>query len=374
MNAVHAGREITMIQAAAIVCSSIIGVGILPLPLFAVRAADSGAPLVTLLGFSLAALSVFLLGLLGMRFPNQTLMEYSEQLIGKWPAKIGGVLLAVFFILLTSLAAREFGEIVVTSVLRRTPLEVTVIVMLLLAAVSARKNITVFAYIHYFYFPVIVGPALLIVILSLKNAEFLNLQPWTGNEPNGMPLGVLTVAALFQSAFVLNLIGPAMRQPNKLLRAGLLGILIAGVLYILIVAASVAVFGSEETRRLVWPTLELARMTSLPANVLERLDAAFLAVWVTAVFTTLLSTYYIVMHKLSKLFGVKDHRVFALFLLPYVFIIAMLPPNIQRMYGIIQFVGRIGLILTILYPALLWLTALLRKKGGRSGGNASSNG
>ncbi|CAG7638355.1 endospore germination permease [Paenibacillus allorhizosphaerae] len=362
-------RQITTIQAAAILVSTIIGVGVLPLPLFAVRAADSGAPLVTLLAMMLAFVGLALVALLGMRFPNKSIIQYSEDIIGKWPAWIGSLFIIAFFAMLTSLTAREFGEVVVTSVLKTTPVEVTVIVMLVLAAISTRNDLTTFAYIHHFYFPALLGPALLIVALSLKNAEMINLQPIWGNEPKGMMGGVLTIAALFQGSFILTAVIPAMRRPEKAMKASILGMLIAGGLYVAIVIATVSVFGAEESKLLLWPTLELAKATSLPANILERLDAAFLAVWVTAVFTTLFSSYYLTIHSMSKLFRLRDHRMFSLFLLPIVFVMAMLPLNILHMYEIIQNVGRIGLIITIAYPGALLLISIIRKKRGDRVGN-----
>jgi spore germination protein len=357
-------RQITMIQASAIVVSTIIGVGVLPLPLFAVRAADSGAPLVTFLGMLLAFVGLVLISLLGMRFPNKSIVQYSEDIIGKWPAWIGSVFIIGFLAVLTSLAAREFGEVVITSVLTQTPLEVTVLVMLLLAAISTRNNITTFAYIHHFYFPLLLGPALLIVALSLKNSDVINLQPIWGNDQAGWLGGILTIAALFQGSFVLTMVIPAMRRPEKAMMASIWGILIAGGLYVTIVTATVSVFGSEETKNLLWPTLELAKATSLPANVLERLDAAFLAVWVTAVFTTLFSTYFLAIKEMSKLFRLRDHKMFSFFLLPVVFFMAMLPQNILHMYEIIQHVGRIGLYITIVYPGILLIIAMIRKKRG----------
>jgi spore germination protein len=357
-------RQITMIQAAAILISTINGVGVLELPLFAVRAADSGAPLVTFLGGLLAFVGLFLIARLGMRFPNKSIIQYSEDIIGKWPAWVGSAFVIGFFSVLTSLTAREFGEVVITAVLTKTPLEVTVIVMLLLAAISVRNDITTFAYIHFFYFPLLLGPVLLIVALSLKNSDVINLEPLWGNEQKGMFGGVLTIAALFQGSFILTSVIPAMRRPEKAMKASLWGIIIAGGLYLMIVVATVSVFGSEETKNLLWPTLELAKTTSLPANVLERLDAAFLAVWVTAVFTTLLSTYFLAIKEMSKLFHLRDHKMFSFFLLPIVFFMAMLPQNILQMYEIIQNVGRIGLFITIVYPGILLIIAMIRKKRG----------
>ncbi|MFC5653512.1 endospore germination permease [Paenibacillus solisilvae] len=357
-------RQITTIQSAAILVSTIIGVGVLPLPLFAVRAGDAGAPLVTLLGMIVGFVGLALISVLGMRFPNQSIIQYSEDIIGKWLAAIGSLFIIAFFAVLTSLAAREFGEVVVTSVLKKTPLEVTVVVMLLLAAVSTRNNLTTFAYMHLFYFPFLIGPAILIVALSLKNADSINLLPIWGNNPQHMLPGILTVASLFQGSFILTIVIPAMSRPDKAMKASIGGMLIAGGLYVVIVVAAVGVFGAEEIKNLLWPTLELAKATSLPANVLERLDAAFLAVWVTAVFTTLFSSYYLTIRAICNLFRLKDQNMFSFFLLPIVFIMAMLPQNILQMYAIIEDVGRIGLFITIGYPGLLFILSLIRGKRG----------
>jgi spore germination protein len=355
-------RQITVIQAAIIIFSTIIGVGILALSLFAVRSAETGAPLITLLGFIIASIGLFFLTLLGMRFPTQTIIEYSEDLIGRWLARIVSVIIILLFAVISGLAAREFGAVVLTSVLPRTPLEVTIIVMLLLAAISSRADITIFAYIHHFYFPVILFPGLIIVVLSLKNANVINLLPIWGNEHNGVALSILTMASLFQGFFIMTIVIPAMRRPEKALIASAAGMLIAGGLYLLIVVATVAVFGSEEIKKLVWPTLELAKTTSLPANVLERLDGAFLAIWVIAVFTTIYSSYYITIRSINQLFRVGDQRSFALFVLPFIFVFAMIPQNILQLYQIIQSVGRWGLLITVVYPFILLVIALIRKK------------
>jgi spore germination protein len=355
-------RQITTIQAAAVLISTIIGVGVLALPLFAVRAADTGAPLVTFLGIVLSFIGLWLLAKLGMRFPNKSIIQYSEDILGKWIALVGSLFVIAFFAILTSLAAREFGEVVITSVLKRTPLEVTVIVMLLLAAFSARNDVTTFAYIHHFYLPILVGPALIIVALSLKNADWIYLQPMIGNDRHGFGEGILTVAALFQGSFVLTMVIPAMRRPENAVKASVAGLFISGGLYLSIVIAAVGVFGAEETKRLLWPTLELAKTTTLPANILERLDAAFLAVWVTAVFTTLFSTYYLTIHSIGKLIRLNDNKMLSMFVLPYVYIMAMLPQSILQMYEIIEIVGRIGLLITIVYPLLLFLVAIIRRK------------
>ncbi|MDA8351895.1 MAG: endospore germination permease [Firmicutes bacterium] len=365
-------RRITLLQATAVLISTVIGVGVLALPRFTAQSMDTGAPFLTVLGIGVGFVGLGLLTLLGMRFPNQTILEYSETILGKIPGRFGSLIVVLFFALLTALTAREFGQVVVASVLRQTPLEVTVLVMLLLAALPTRNGIDVFAYIHQFYLPFILAPALVIVALSLKNADPLFLQPILGNQPAGMFPGMLTVAALFQGSFVHTLIIPSMRRPQKAWVAALWGLGISGALYVVIAMATLSVFGPELTKQFFWPTLELAKATSLPGAVLERLDAPFLILWVMAVFTTLLSSYYVTAYGMSRLFNLQDHRLFSWFILPFVFVLAMLPGNIHVLYDSIQWVGRAGLVPTILYPLLLLLVAALRGKRGASGGQQTT--
>ncbi|UUZ86333.1 spore germination protein [Paenibacillus sp. P26] len=74
-------RQITAIQAAAILINTSIGLGVLSLPKFAAEAANTGGPLVTLLGILVSYFGLWLITKLGTRFPNQSIIQYSDFLI-----------------------------------------------------------------------------------------------------------------------------------------------------------------------------------------------------------------------------------------------------------------------------------------------------
>ncbi|MBW8349471.1 spore germination protein [Bacillus sp. IITD106] len=365
-------REITAIQTATILISTIIGVGVLNLPLIAVQAADTGAPFLTLIAVLLGFVGLYIVTKLGMRFPDQSIIGYSQIVLGKWIGRMYGVMIILFFTFLTAMASREFGEVVVAAVLKNTPIEVTVIVMLLMAAIFTRDDINTFAYIHNFYVPAILFPGIIIVVLSFKNANPLYFQPifqpLIANNLKQVLIGTLTVTALFQGSFIITIIIPYMKKTGKAMKSAIWGIGISGLLYVMIVFAALSVFGVDEMKNLMWPTLELARATSLPGNLLQRLDVVFLAVWVTAVFTTIFSSYMFTIHSLSQFFRLQGHKTFSFFLLPIVFFIAMIPRNMFQMYDVIKIVGRLGLLLTIVIPILIFITASVRKLPKNNGG------
>lgn len=356
-------RTISSIQLAAILISTLIGVGVLAFPRLAVEAGDTGAPLVALASGLAIMAGIAPIIALHKRFPTESIVAYSQRLIGRWPARLMSLLTILFFMFLTGLGAREFAKVVATAVLQQTPTSVLTFTMLFLAALASRNNWTTFAYTHLFYLPLILGPVLIIAAMAMGNAEAMNALPllppfdWKVLLFRG-----LTLTALYQGFFILPFALPAMQTRQHVWLAATAGVVVPALVYGIVALLPVAVFGAQEVRQLMWPTLELAKATSVPGEILERLDAAFLMVWVTAVFTTLYSTYFLVVQALSELFHIEDHRVWSFALLPLVFLLAMLPIDIASLYRLIEYVGRIGLVLTILYPLILLLVAVVRSR------------
>ena len=52
-----------------------------------------------MMGFIIGTMVILLLTFLGSRFPDKTIVQYSEELLGKWLARGIGLLLALFFIM-----------------------------------------------------------------------------------------------------------------------------------------------------------------------------------------------------------------------------------------------------------------------------------
>ncbi|WP_223068156.1 GerAB/ArcD/ProY family transporter [Paenibacillus caui] len=353
--------QITPLQTQAIVISSIVGIGVLTFPTYMAQAADSGGPLVTLLGIVFSCISLIPLSLVGRRFPKENIVVYSGKLIGKWPTLLFCFTLILMFLLVTGGIVRETAEAISLIVLPRTPPEITAIMLLSLTALSARRNIIKFSYIHTFYLPFILVPGLIILIGSLRNADYLNLLPFTGIHPKNVISGALTIMGLFQVSFILAMVIPHMSKPQKALNCSFWSIACAGALYLFIVTASTAVFGAEEMKEMVYPTLELARSSSISVSGLQRVDGIFIIVWVLTVFTTLISTYYISLYLIGRIFDLQDHRMLATFLIPFVFIVSLIPQDFFQLYDSMNLISIVGLCLTFGYPLLLYIISFIQK-------------
>ncbi|MCL6592713.1 MAG: spore germination protein [Alicyclobacillus sp.] len=359
-------QAVAGLQYAMGIGTTLIGVGILAFPRLAVETAGTAAPLATAVAVGLMVAAGSLLAHVLSQSPQDNLFESSTRLLGRLFGGLLTLALTLYFLELTALAAREFGEVVVTSVLQRTPVEVTILVMILLAALAARNNVIVFARILTFYMPFVYFPALVIVLLTLKNAEIVHMQPlfnvFSTVSWYGFVQAVKTVAALFPNFMVAGLVIPHLYRPQRAVRWTALGIAMAGSLYLIVMLATLSVFGTGEMRRLLWVTLELAKTAAAPLLFLERTDPVFLAVWVTAVFTGVLTSYMLAVKGLSHLCGFSNHRVWTVLAVPPVYVMAMQPVNITDLYGMIQWVSGAGLVLTLGCTLVLWTAHWLRHR------------
>ncbi|WP_071394075.1 GerAB/ArcD/ProY family transporter [Bacillus tuaregi] len=364
----HREFSITPVQLATIVISSTLGVEILALPRFVVKGAGLGAPIASIVGVTIAFFGLLAVVLLGRKFPRQTFIGYSEDIIGKPLGSFVSALMIIFFVIMTGLETRQYAEIVAGSLLPNTPVHIAIFLMLLLCATIGFQHVATFAYIHFFYMPLILFPIIMVLIPGFQDIEIYHLTPILGNDPTfkGFLSGGIVVTQSVLNFFVIAMVIPFMKEPNKCVKSGIWGFWIACFFVVFIISMSLAVFGEEEIQQSFWPVLVLGRMIHIPSQILSRIDAVLLISWIYGTFTTLLSFYFVVVRGMSELIHSERYRLISFIGFPIMFFIALLPQNIYQMYNYILHVTRYGIVITIMYPILLLFIAFLRKKGGES--------
>lgn len=360
-------NQITPLQSAAIVASSVIGVGILTLPREVAAAAGTDGPLATLLGGAIAALLLVLLTKLGQRFPRYSLIEYSSIILGTIPGKVLALAFISYWFLLTSALVRIFGEMVITTILTNTPLEIIIGIMLLLGAQLAAQDIKFFARIHEILLPLTIIPLLFLFLNSINAVNPLHLLPVFAFGPLPLLRGALATGLSFLGIEFILMLLPYYSKPRLAVKYHLYGILIPTVLYFTIVTMGLGTFGDTALQYLQWPALEQIRLAALPSipSVFERLESIFIGIWVVVIFTSTGSLYLMITLGLTRLFGLggqKRNRFWHYVLTVPLFFLARLPPNIIAVETYTRYIALAGTILIIAGPPLLYLVALLRQK------------
>ncbi|WP_202076928.1 GerAB/ArcD/ProY family transporter [Caldalkalibacillus salinus] len=362
-------------QSASLIASTLIGVGVLTLPRMTAEDAHEAAWLSTLVGSIGALVAIVVITRLGMRFPRKTIVEYSAIILGS-ESKMGRIMgkilsfpiiftLLTFWLLGTASVARTFGEVVVNAVLRRTPLEVIIITMLLIALVLVMYDVEVLARTNEILMPLIVIPVVLIALFSYQSFSIENVLPiWPALSITEFFSGALMTLFAYQGFEIITIFSAHTQVSRKNTKFNMIGLITAALVYLLIVFAGVSVFGDDELSLLMWPTLELVKVTQAPGLVLERMESAFLGVWVAAVFTTTANLYYCATIAASQLLNRRKHRRwFGIAFLPIIFWMSLIPQNILELFEWQTYIGYLGITSGAAFPILLFIIARLRKKG-----------
>lgn len=355
--------SITSVQLAVIIIGTVLGITILPIPRFIIEKVNTATPLVTLVGIAICMAGILAISALGKKFSNSTLIGYSQKIIGKYLGNFFNIVVILFFIILMGLETRQFAEVLKGGLLPDTPIQISIFLIILICISIRFNNVSTFAYIHFFYLPFIIAAILLVLIPSFGDVELYRLLPILGHDLNFQDYlgGSLFVIQAFGNFLVISMVIPYMKNPKKSMKSSLWGLIIGGFFFWGIVTMSLAVFGDKEASNVFWPTLILARMVQVPGDVLARIDAIFIIAWIFAVFTTLLSYYFLFVRGIAEMFGTKKYRLISFLGSPLVFIIAIIPEDIYVLYDYLVKVTFFVAFSTIVYPILLLLIAKLRK-------------
>ncbi len=307
-----------------------------------------------------------LIALLGQRFPREGIIEYSRSTLGRFAGFLVGLLYAGFWTLMAAKVLRQNADIVSSFLLFRTPQEVVMIIMLVMAVYLIRSGLAPITRLAILLFPLMLFPLALSGILSVKDFDYANLFPFLAKGIWPVMKGALLVAGAFQGLEILLILMPFVTDRHNTVKASIRAVLLVWLPLLFEVTAILAVLGPAETSRLVFPTVSLIKTVDIPGGFLDRLEPLFLTGWIMAAFTTVSINFYLACLALAKLFGIKEEKIIISPLAPVIFGLAMLPPNTVIAADWSTNFAFFSLIPLYLVPPVIYVVALLRGKGEKS--------
>jgi spore germination protein KB len=355
--------KITALQTTMLMMSAILPTAIIYLPSLiyreATRDAWASVILVTVFGLVVAAIVTGL----GLRFPDMTIIQYSELLAGKVVGKAIGLVFIAFFIFINAVILREFTEMYTIMFMPNTPALVFSIGIVVTSAYIVRGGVEVLARVNEIVLPTAVALSLAIVVLASNNMKLSNLAPMFENGFLPAFRGAYVAALFFaETVFMLMLI-PYLERPSEARLAVRRGIILVGVLQLVAVVAVEAAFGAR-CARLQFPTVTLTRLVSI-RDILERLEPFVMYIWVAGGAVKVGIFLYCSALAASQWLNLRDYRVAVL---PIGAVLVVIATVLWRSVNqLIDFISRVMppyfLAIEVGLPLALLVLALVRGKG-----------
>lgn len=355
--------KISNLQLTILVTMFLIGSSILLMPSAFATHAKQDAWIAAILGVGIGLLLVMMYYVLGSSFPNMTLAEYSEKILGKWLGRAVSLLFFTFFFLTSALVLRNIGDFLVTYILDETPIQAIEIIFFIVVFMGVHYGLETFSRTSEFFAPWIVLLFLIIIIFVFPEKEPKNITPIFEGGIKPIMRGALPfIGTPCFELVVFLMIFPFINQTKNTKKAFIAGYLIGGILLIIISVLTILVMGPSSTASEIYPSYVLAKKINV-ANFFERIEAVVAGLWFITIFFKLTICFYASALCLAQTFKLKEFR-FLIFPLGMILVVLSLVAYPNSAY----FLSVIGSIWTpyssiygLFLPVILMVVSKIRK-------------
>lgn len=313
-----------------------------------------------LIGVSIA----YMCSRLSSDYPNQTFVHFTKELFGKW---LGHAVIFVYFAFWYSTLAiilRQYSELIIGTILPRTPIIVPVVGMLLVAMYVTRSGLGAIARCSEFFGPIVLFVIVVPILLGIKEADLTNFAPvFVDSGWMTVIQGSLPTATFLGDCVMLIMLIAFLPHPKKSSKSAVLGVGAAAAVTCLATFLIIAVFGYNTSVGQIYPYFKLVRYVSY-FDFVQNLDSLLIAIWIISVFIKVSLYFFISVYGTAEWFGIGKWRRMTWIVAPIAVILALIPRNYLE--GSIFFPQKIAIpfilpIHMVGLPLLMWGAAALKK-------------
>ncbi|MFC7393513.1 GerAB/ArcD/ProY family transporter [Scopulibacillus cellulosilyticus] len=258
-------------------------------------------------------------------FPEESIIEASEKILGRTLGKILSFPFLFFLLHTYGTIAREYGEFVTAAYLYKTPIGVVMGFMILVCIFAVRGGIEVIARCTQIFLPMIILFSFVMIILVLPDLNPYNMLPIL--ESGLMPAikGSISPHIWFIEFFYISFLFPLLNRRKKVLRGGMVPVLTLMLTMVISNLIGLFVLG-DLTAKFNFPIYTVGKYISI-ADFLQHLDAIILAIWIGGNFIQLSVWLYVLVLGTAQWLNLSDYRpiVFPLGFLSTLFSIWVVP-------------------------------------------------
>lgn len=359
---IEKGR-ISAFQMAVLMYPTIFSTAILLLPRITGKYAAHDLWLSPIWASAAGFLAVFLVYRLHRLYPGQTFIQQCETILGPIPGKLVGFAYLFYFLHITAIILREYGEFVVGTFLRLTPLLAVIACMVFVCTAAVRGGIEVLGRTAEVFGPAVTLLLIFILLLLLPELRPEYALPIMENGIVPSLKGAVVPMIWFSEFWLVAYFFPFLADPDQGLRWGMIAVVIVLVSMIITNLATLMVFG-ELMQHLTYPVIAAAGYITVGGFV-EHLESIVMAVWVAGTFLKVSTFYYAFSLSTAQWLKLNDYRpvVLPLGFLLVLFAFWVSPNLIQLSHSIGTTLPFYFFIFQLLIPAVLLLIAHLRRRG-----------
>ncbi|AJS58837.1 GerAB/ArcD/ProY family transporter [Paenibacillus sp. IHBB 10380] len=354
--------KITTAQTIVIISCYMLGSGVLTLPRTLTERVKSADGWISII---LGGLIIMLAGIcivkLCEQFPGKTIYQFVKEIVGSWIGSCLSTLMILYVVAISAFQIRVMAEVTMLYLLEGTPIWAIVMSFMWIGLYLITSGINSIARLFEIILPITIVVLLICLFLSSRIFDIDNLRPVLGEGIFPVLKGLRSTTLVFIGYEIMFILPAFMQYPKKGVKAMIIGTSIPLVLYIITFIMVVGALSVDGVVRSTWPTLDLMRSFEITGLLFERFEFFLLVIWIMQIFSTYTISFYVASLGLAQL-SKKNIQPFMYGLIPIIFIVALLPKNMNEVFNFGDFIGIMSYLFMLL-PVLLLLITKIFKKG-----------
>ncbi|HEX3046925.1 MAG TPA: GerAB/ArcD/ProY family transporter [Bacillota bacterium] len=350
----------------AVMITSLFGYGLFHTSSNAAAAMGGNGYMAVLLSTLAIIPVIYALFSLQRRFPGKSIMEYAPLLIGRIPALIIHTVIWCSAFIYMVLIGRDASIMVNTYFLDRTP-----VWMIMLSGFGGIVYLTyhgIKSIARYCSFILIPATTVLVILflLGFSNIDLRLALPILSPRVGDYFHGGVSVMYLFFPVIHLWIL-LAFIKDTELKEARKItfwGFGIIAVIFFVETFGAIAALGPYGITRYTWDSMEYVHIIHLPFLILEQAGLVMLIAWIAKIYGAVSVSYWLVAYSVSRIFRQLKFKSTILVLAPVYFVFLLIPLTPRQILLTEQLIQRIGILLFLPYPLILWLLMVLGARKG----------
>jgi spore germination protein KB len=273
--------------------------------------AKKDAWLAILLGMCGGIVLFFIYYFLFRQYPNLPLTGYARKIFGKYVGWIIGLLYVVYFLYIAARDLRDFGDLLLTSTMPKTPLLAINILFVLAICYVLYLGIEVLGRTAEVFIVVLIflGFTGNLLVYFSGSVDLHNLQPFLENgwKPILSTAFPLTTFFPFGEMIVFTMLLPYLNRSELTKKVWLSAVISSGFILSYTTSLDIAVLSVDEVERSTFPLLSTIGKINL-FEFIQRLDALVVFTFLITMFFKISIFFYVAVIGMVDLFKLKNHQ------------------------------------------------------------------
>lgn len=285
-----------------------IGTAILITPSRLANDVKQDAWIPTLLAVFVTILIIWLYNMLSDEFPNMTIIQYMEKILGKWIGRTVSLMFSITSLLVCVNLFSIVGQFITTQIMPETPIMAIYILYGCVIVFGVRLGVESLAKSAEIFFPWVIILFTILIILLLPDVEFKNIKPTLEFGFRPIIRSTILYISIFSLplVFLLTVFPVNLKEINKAKKSFHLGILIGGIVLFIITVMCILVLGHETTSRSTFPVYVLAKKINI-GNFIERIEVILAIIWLITIFIKTSFYFYAGIKGIAQTLNLKDY-------------------------------------------------------------------